>query len=191
MAVLLARMPCLSSGLPLLNPSASASTHKPAGSTRGQGQNGVNVSHATVANPLLAPGDAVAHNLATFFNWLRFGRHGGQIAACLWLSGPVGTQQRFFGNTAEPILLLFLGSAPTLIGSEPKKGSQYPGGNAQINRGHQLGDAVNVVRAAAQPVVLFGDEEQVQADGHRVVQRLEDVVGKGVVVVEVEQEFGG
>ena len=41
--------------------------------------------------------------------------------------------------------------------------------DAQVDPGHDLGHAVNVVGAAAQPAVFFGDEKQVQAQLARIV----------------------
>ena len=80
------------------------------------------------------------------------------------------------------MLLLLRAADDDGIGAE--EGGEHAGGNAEIDAGHGLGDAVDVVRAAAQAVIFFVDKDQVQADV--VVEVGEDLVGKAIFVVELE-----
>jgi hypothetical protein len=72
-------------------------------------------------------------------------------------------------------------------GVRAKEGGQDASGHAQVNGSHQFGDAVDVIRAAAQPTQFLRDEKQVETQLRRVVQFLQDLFGEAVFVIELEQ----
>jgi hypothetical protein len=75
------------------------------------------------------------------------------------------------------VALLILGAADG-DGIGAKEGGQDPGRDAEVGSRHGLGHAVDVVGAGAEPAVLLGDEEQVEADLIGVVELIDDVSRK-------------
>ncbi len=165
--MLLARIPCLSSGLPLVNPSW------PRSMTNQDGPPGVFARSAVGDRPAA----------------LEDGRGGRlqspEVAAGLRLGGPVGEQDALLRDPAEPLLALDVRPAdPDRVAAEER--GQHRRGDPEVDPRHQLAHAVDVERAAAHPPVLLGDEQQLDAE-LRAAHLADQVERHHVPLVDVDQ----
>jgi hypothetical protein len=171
----------------LLKPGASFSTTNQEGAARRRGQDRVDFGHAAVGDPLFAAGDVVAFERAVFVQH----RHGlgfelRQVGAGLRFGGAVGDEQPFGGDAAHPVVLLFRRAAhDDGVGAE--EGGEDAGGDAHVDAGHRFGNAVDVVGAAAQPLIVLADKDEMQTDV--VVKIGKHFRGEAVFVVKFQQEF--
>ena len=159
---------------------------EPARPPGGVGEDRVAVGHAAVADPLLAPADAVGHHLPVLLDRLGLRGQRPEVAAGLGLGGPVGVELALLGQLAQPLGLLLGGRADVdRVGAQ--EGGQDAGGDAEVDGGHVLGHPVDVVGPAAEAAQLLRDGQEVEPDLCRVVEVLHDLLGELVLVLDLEQ----
>ncbi|MCG3141405.1 MAG: hypothetical protein HDKAJFGB_02686 [Anaerolineae bacterium] len=152
-------------------------------------QKSVQLRDAAVGNPLFAPREFVTCHVTVFRDRHGFARKRSQIAARLRFSCAVCDEQRLVRDFAHPIFFLFRRRADrNRVGAEKRR--QNAGGDAQINGRHQFRHAINIVRAAAETAVLFGNKNEMQTEMLWIVQFLENLGRELVVVVELNEIFG-
>ena len=182
----MARMPCLSSGLPEREALRPLVHDEPGRAAGGVGQDRVEVGDAAVADPLLAAGDPVADDLAVLLDRDGRGRQRPEVAAGLRLGGAVGEEVPVLGE--RPIHSAFCsGVAADVDRVGAEEGGENAGRDAEVDRGHGLGHPVDVVGAAAEAAELLRDDQQVEADLLRVVEVLHDLLGKLVPELDLQQ----
>ena len=86
------------------------------------------------------------------------------------------------------MFLLIFGAAHG-DGIGPQERGQNTRGNAQVDRSHGFGNAIDVIRAAVHAVIFAGYEDQMQP--HGVVQVVEHLGRKFVIVVELQKKLIG
>ena len=163
-AVLLSRIPCLSSGSPWVKPSSAGVDHEPARPAGREGQHRAEIGDAAVRDPLLGAADLVARTRAVLRH-----RFGGrlqrrEVAARLGLGGAVGHQQALLGDAGHPALLLLGGAARRRSGRSPGTSPSTEVATPRSIVGHALADPVHVDCAAAHPAELLGDEQELDAE---------------------------
>ena len=85
-------------------------------------------------------------------------------------------------------LLLFGAAEDNGVAAQER--GEDPGGDAEVDPGQRLADAIDVKRAGAHPAVLLGDEQKL--DPQRVPAHLVNLFDrKLVVVIELQQLFVG
>ena len=179
-------MPCLSSGLPWVNPGGAPLHDEPARAGGRIRQHRVRVGDAAVADPLLAAVDTVSHDAAVFLHAVRRGLQGAQIAAGVGLGGAVGEQQALFGDARQPeFLLLRRGPDGDRVAAQKRR--QDGGGDAQVDPRHLLADAVHVERAAAEAAELLRNEQELDAELVRAAHVPHDLQRAFVARVERDQ----
>ncbi len=158
---------------------------EPAGSAGRQGEDGEDVRHAAVADPLLAARELVADDRAVLLDGDGGGAQRREIAAGLGLGGAVGHEDALVGDASEPVLLL-LRRAAHRDGIAAERGRQQAGRDAEIDARQLLAEPVDVEGAAAHAVVGLGNEEQVEAE-LGAAHLADDLGGELVPRVELEQ----
>lgn len=103
-----------------------------------------------------APGDFVAGHDAVFFDGDRFGGQRGEVAPGLGFGGPIGHEQGFIGDAPEPDGFLVIG-APHVQRVSAEEGGEHARRDAEVNGGHQFGDAVDADVVIAQTAGSLGD----------------------------------
>ena len=163
--------------------------HEPGRPAGRQRQHRAGIGDAAVGDPLLAAVDPVADDRAVLEPGVGGRLQRAEVAAGLGLGGAVGQQEALLGDPAEPELLLLVGAADQdRVAAE--EGGEHAGGDAEVDRGHPLADAVDVERAAAHPAVLLGDEQQLDAEllaAHAAHELLRELVA----LVELDQQLVG
>ncbi len=180
-------MPCLSSGLPGVKPSAPLSTRNQVGPPGRVGEDRVAVGDAAVADPLLAAADPVADDLAVLLDRHRRGRErarGRCRPGARWRRRRRSARARPARRASRPSAR---GSPPTLIGSVPRKVARTPVAIPRSMRGHGLGHPVDVVGPPAEAAELLRDGQEVEADLPRVVEVLHDLLGEVVAELDLQQ----
>ena len=153
-----------------------------------RGQHRVKLGETAVGDELLGAVDFVALELAVFEHPVGLGSNGRQLAARQRLGHGVGDDQTLVADAAKPVLALLLGGAHhDGIGAE--KDGEKGRGHAEVEAGHLLGHAVDVVGRASEPTQLLGNEQEVKPD-LRAEQLLDETERKLVLVVELETNIG-
>ena len=163
--------------------------HEPARSAGGEGEDGIEVGEAAVADPLLVAVDPVAGDPAVLLDALGRGAQGAEIAAGLGLGGGIGHQEPFLGDAGEPELLLLRRAAEDdRIGAEER--GEDAGRDPEVAAGEDLTDAIDVERAAAHAAVLLLEEEELDAE-LGAAHGADELDGELVAGVEVEESRFG
>ena len=157
---------------------------EPGRPARRLGQNGVLVSDAAIADPLLAAVQPVAGDLAVFDDRRRGRLQRAKVAACLRLGGAVGVHDPALGDLTEPGAPLLGGAAEGDRVAAEERGEQA-GAKAEVKAGHVLADPVVVHGVAAHPAVFLGDEQQMHAK-LVTAHGPDQILRADIVVVELE-----
>ena len=156
-------MPCLSSALPGVNPGRPLLDDEERRSFGSLSEDGEEVGVAAVGDELLVSGDPIAGYCPVLADdGHGCGLEALQVATCLGF----GDRVRYDGSIcqpAEPFFLLLVGGADK-DGVGPQVDGQERRSHSQADLGHLLRDGRDVPSPAAHAPVLFGDEEQLQAD---------------------------
>jgi hypothetical protein len=158
--------------------------HEPRRAAGRPGEHAVEVGEAAVADPLLVAVEPVADDRAALDQAGGRGAQRRQIAAGLGLGGGVGHEQALRGDAGEPALPLLLGAAEA-DGIAAQQGGEDAGGDPEIDARQGLADLVDVEGPTAHAAVLFGDEEELDAQ-ILAAHPADEVVGELVSGVEVE-----
>ncbi len=159
---------------------------EPGRPARRVGEDRVAVGHAAVADPLLAARDPVADDLAVLLDRHRRRGERPEVAPGLGLGRAVGVEVPVLGQLAQPGRLL-LRRRPDVDRVGAQEGGEDAGGDPEVDRGHGLGDPVDVVGPAAEAAELLGDRQEVEPDLPRVVEVLHDLLGELVAELDLEQ----
>ena len=154
----------------------------PFGRTR---QDGREVGNGTIGNPLLAPVDAVAGDLAIDDDAFGHRLQRTQVAAGIRLGGAVGKDHALLGDGAQPAqLLLFGGADQDRVAAQ--EGGEGRRGQPDVMPGHRLADEIGVESASVHAPVGGRHKHQLHAQLRRVAHRAHGVFGAGVFVVELQ-----
>jgi hypothetical protein len=176
-------------GLGLREALGPALDDEPARPARAVGQDGVGVGDPAVADPLLAPVEAVAHHAPVLLHGGGGGLQRAEVAARLGLGRAVGEQEAFLGEPGEPQLPLVVGGADRdRVAAE--RGGEHARRHPEVDGRHLLADPAHVEAAAAHAAVLLGNEQQV--DAQVVAAHLADQVDRALVIaIEPQHQLGG
>ncbi len=164
---------------------------KPGRALRGLRENRREIGNRAVGNPLFAPIEDVCRDLAVVVcHRCRGGRHRPEVAAGFGFGRAVSEHDALLGDGSEPFLLLLLGGADDdRVG--PEEGGEDGGGQPDVLARHRFTHEVGVHRAAVHTAVGLGDEDELDAEGHRVRHGAHDVLGASILMVEVELQLWG
>ena len=164
--------------------------NEPGGPGGRVGQNRVVVGDAAVRDPLLAAVDLVADDLAIFLDAVGGGLQRAQVAAGFRLGCAVGEENALVGDPAQPLLLL-LGSGAEGDRIAAQERGEKRGGDAEIDARHLFADEIDVEGAAAHAAVLFGNEQELDAELVRVAHVANNFHRTFVALIQSDQLFVG
>ncbi len=183
-AVLLSRMPCLSSG-------CASEARRSRSTTNQVGPPSVNarIVEASAMPPLLihclrAVDEVVGDVPVVVLLGYRGRCQRTQVAAGLGLGGAVREEDALLGDATQPLRTLLLGRADEdRVGAEER--GENRGGQTDVDAAHAFAHAVDVERAAAHPAVLLGQEDQLDPE-LLALHGPDKVFRAHVVMVELE-----
>ena len=178
-AVLILRLVMLEAGRALFQ-------DEPTGTGVGGGENGVSIGDAAVADPLLQPVDLIADDATVLHDALRRAFERSEIAARFRFGGTVGKQQALVGNAAQPKLLL-LGSGTDKDRITAEERGQHGGRDAEIDARHFLADAIDIEGTTAEAAVLFGDEQELNAESIGIAHVVDDLQWAFVTGIQIDE----
>lgn len=137
----------------------------------GGGEDGVEIGVGAIGDELLAAVDSV-EGLPVALESDRLALERAQVAAHRGLGDAVGHQERLAGDAAHPLALLLRRAADD-DGVEAQRDRQECGREPQVDAGHRLADAIDLVGPAAHAAELLRDVDEVEANlGHQLMDDL-------------------
>jgi len=135
---------------------------EPARASRGVGENRVGIGDSSIADPLLVAIDLVTDNLAVFENGICCCLERAEIAAGFGLGGAIGKQDSFFGDAAEPVLLLLWGCADG-DGIAAQESCEHRRRDPQVDVRHLFADEIDIEGTAAETSAVFRNKQKLNA----------------------------
>jgi hypothetical protein len=137
--------------------------HEERRAARGSGEHGVDLRHAAVGDELFGTGEPVPTHTVTVRDRHGLGLQARHVGAGLGLGDPVGHDQPFLADPAEPVPPLLLGATDD-DRVDPERDGEKRGGHTQVDPRHLLGYAEQVAAAAAESAHLLGEEQQMKTE---------------------------